>query len=366
MHAILARLGGVLVLAALATAAALAASHPVELDFFYGSGCPHCAALRESLQRMQQRYPELRVREHEVYFDRENARLFERVARGYRVGIEGVPTAFVGDVAAVGYSPEIEVRLEEAVRGCIARGCASPLSRAVAGAPPALTVSAVVAGAAVDSINPCEFAVLIMLVAAILGAGGRRRALAAGLAYSLSVFISYYLMGLGMYSAVQAAGVTHALYLGIAWLAILMGLFNLKDFLWYGKWFAMEVPQAWRPALKGMVQGVTSVPGAFLVGFAVSLFLLPCTSGPYVVILGLLARTATRAEAALWLLLYNVIFVLPMLLITAALHFGWTTTERLEEWRNRSLRGLHLVAGIVLLLLGLGMLAWLWLGGIRA
>ena len=362
MPAILARLAAVLALLA-TSAAALAASHPVELDFFYGSGCPHCAAMQESLQRMQGRIPELRVREHEVYFDRENARLLERVTRGYGVAIEGVPTTFVGDVATVGYSPEIEARLEKAVRDCAEHGCASPLSRAVAGAPPALTVSAVVAGAAVDSINPCEFAVLIMLVAAILGAGGRKRALAAGLAYSLSVFISYYLMGLGLYSAVQAAGVTRALYLGIAWLAIAIGLFNLKDFLWYGKWFAMEVPQGWRPALKRMVQGVTSVPGAFLVGFAVSLFLLPCTSGPYVVILGLLARTTTRGEAALWLLLYNAIFILPMVLITVALHLGWTTTEKLEAWRTRSLESLHLAAGIVLVLLGAGMLAWLGVQG---
>jgi cytochrome c biogenesis protein CcdA/glutaredoxin len=346
----------------LVVAAAASAARPVELDLFYGAGCPHCAAMQEALQRLRERHPELRVREHEVYADRANAGLFEQVARGYGVAIEGVPTVFVGDLVLVGYSGEIEAVLERAIRDCSARGCASPLARVASGAPAGLTPSAVIAGAAVDAINPCAFAVLVILITAILASGAKRRALYAGLAFSLSVFISYYLMGLGLYSAVQAARLTHALYVAIGLLAIVLGLFNLKDFLWYGKWFAMEVPQRWRPAMKRLLQGVTSVPGAFLVGFAVSLFLLPCTSGPYIVVLGLLAKTSTQAQAALWLLLYNAIFVLPMILITGAVYLGWTTTQEIEQWRTRSLRVLHLVAGSVLLLLGLAMLGSLWLG----
>jgi cytochrome c biogenesis protein CcdA len=171
-------------------------------------------------------------------------------------------------------------------------------------------------------------------------------------------------MGLGLYSAVEAAGATQAIYLAVAVLAIIIGLFNLKDYLWYGKCFVMEVPPSWRPALKQLIQKVTSVPGAFLVGFGVSLFLLPCTSGPYIVILGLLAKTTTRTGAALWLLLYNAIFILPMILITVAVYLGMTTLEKTERWRTQHLQLLHLVAGFVLLLLGGGMLVSLWGGWI--
>lgn len=105
---------------------------------------------------------------------------------------------------------------------------------------------------------------------------------------------------------------------------------------------------------------LTSVPGAFLVGFAVSLFLLPCTSGPYIAILGLLAKTATRSDAMLWQLLYSAIFILPMVLINGAVYYGFTTAERVEAWRATRLPLLHLVAGIILLLLGLAMAASLW------
>jgi cytochrome c biogenesis protein CcdA len=124
----------------------------------------------------------------------------------------------------------------------------------------------------------------------------------------------------------------------------------------------MEVPLSWRPALKKLIKSVTSVPGAFLIGFVVSLFLLPCTSGPYIVILGLLAKSATRNYAFLLLLLYNFIFVLPMILITLAVYFNLTTVEKAEKWRKNKLKILHLIAGILVLLLGIGMLISIFLG----
>jgi cytochrome c biogenesis protein CcdA len=357
--ALLLLFGGALLDGALA-----AQPRSVDLVLFHGRGCPHCAAMREYLDKLRQRHPELVVRDYEVYSDAENAQLFERMAAAYGFTIEGVPTAFLGNRVFSGYDDDMRREIEQAVAQCIALGCSSPMQRIAGSTARALTLTlgAVLLAAAVDSINPCEFAVLIILITAVLAAGGKRRALNAGLAFSLSIFLSYYLMGLGLYSAVEAAGVTRGLYIAVAVLAILLGLFNLKDYLWYGKWFLMEVPLSWRPNLKRLVGGVTSVPGAFLIGFVVSLFLLPCTSGPYIVILGLLAKTETRTAAMLWLVLYNIVFIAPMIAITTAVYFGLTTAERAEEWRTHNLRTLHLIAGVIILLLGLGMVASLWFG----
>lgn len=336
---------------------------PVDFVLFYGRGCPHCAVMRQFLETMRPRYPELRLREYEVYFDAENARLFERVADAYKIKIDGVPTAFLGERVFNGYAEDMQPDIEQAIKECITRQCSSPLDRiAVTSPAPLLTFGAVVAAAAVDAINPCAFAVLIILLAAVVAAGGRRRALYAGLAFSLAVFLSYFLMGLGLYSAVAAAGVTRGLYVAVAALAIALGLFNLKDYFWYGKWFLMEVPLSWRPTLKRIIGGVTSVAGAFFVGFLVSLFLLPCTSGPYFVIVGLLAKTETRLVAMGWLALYNIVFVTPMMAIAAAAYFGFTTAEKAEEWRARNLQRLHLAAGLIMLSLGLVMIAALWFG----
>jgi len=81
------------------------------------------------------------------------------------------------------------------------------------------------------------------------------------------------------------------------------------------------VPESLRPRLKRAIGAATSPAGAFISGAAVALFLLPCTIGPYVVGCGMLAALSP-ADAAVYLLLYNAIFVLPMIAITLAIGLG--------------------------------------------
>ncbi len=353
----------------------------VELYSFYGMGCPHCGVLSSFLEDLEEKYPNLEVKEYEIYFDKENRKLFEYMANSFGVEIQGVPTVFIDEKVIVGFSNAIGENIEEEVKRCSEDCCASPIDKIDAEKVTEitgdksplkdpertklfakLTIPAVVFAAAVDAINPCAFAVLIILLATLLAAGKKKKILYAGLAFTSSIFISYYLMGLGLYTAIQAAGLTHLFYFIVAILAIIIGLFNLKDYLWYGRWFVMEVPLSWRPKMKALLKGVTSVPGAFLIGFVVSLFLLPCTSGPYIVILGLLAEATTRYYAMGLLVLYNLIFISPMLLITLGIFKGFTSVEKAEEWRCRKLKVLHLIAGLIILCLGIGMLLALKLG----
>ena len=329
------------------------AAEPVDVLVFYGQGCAHCAAALNFLD--QYNATDVQVAAYEVYFNQSSRDLLSALAATYNQSVQGVPTIFIGGKMIAGFD---QPAIEQAIAVCAQTNCTNPLTVATpkAGAFKKLTIPAVLAAAAVDAINPCAFAVLIILITTILLSKNRKRALLAGLAFAAAIFISYYLMGVGLYSAIGAAGVGHVFFLIVALLAIIIGLFNLKDYLWYGKWFVMEVPLSWRPRLKGLIHRVVSVPGAFITGFAVSLFLLPCTSGPYIIILGLLAAVASRKYALLLLLLYNAIFVLPMVLITLAIYFGFTTAEQAEAWRQGKLEKLHLIAGIILLLLGLAML----------
>ncbi|MBN1644450.1 hypothetical protein JW851_00220 [Candidatus Woesearchaeota archaeon] len=356
-------------------------SKEVILYDFYGKGCPHCAKLISFLDDIELKYSNIKIIKKEIYFDDANRELFQDMAASFGEEISGVPTVFIDDKVFVGFSDSIGASLEKEIERCSLDGCNDPMEHVktpettsiVAESSPledpgktklkqSLTLGAVISAAAVDAINPCAFAVLIILLTTILAADNRKRALYAGLAFTFSIYISYFLMGLGLYSAIQAAKFTHYFYTIVAVLAILVGLFNLKDFFAYGKWFVMEVPVSWRPRLKCIIGGVTSVPGAFLIGFIVSLFLLPCTSGPYIVILGLLAKTATKNYALLLLLIYNLIFILPMLLITGAIYFGLTTTHKAEKWRKKQLKILHLIAGIIILLLGIGMFVAMYFG----
>lgn len=226
----------------------------------------------------------------------------------------------------------------------------------------ALTIPVVIGAAIVDAINPCAFAVLILLMTVILARGKRKKALFAGFAFSASIYISYFLMGLGLFSALQSSGLTRTFYIVVTVLAFIVGILNIKDYFWYGKGLLMEIPISWRPRMKKLIKGITSIPGAFIVGFVVSLFLLPCTSGPYIVILGLLAKQTTQLTGILYLLLYNLIFVSPMITITLVIYKGLSTVERLERLRQRRLRLLHLIAGIIMVIIGILMTLAISLG----
>jgi len=165
--------------------------------------------------------------------------------------------------------------------------------------------------------------------------------------------------------------VSYYFYKVIGLVAILIGLFNIKDYFWYGKIVLMEIPYKWRPRLKKLLRGATSPAGAFIIGFAVCLFELPCTGGPYLVILGLLAEKLTKWAAMPLLLYYNLIFILPLVIITLVIYLSMKNIEehgdkkkidihgKLEQWRQRNIRLLHLIAGIIMVILGLMILFFL-------
>jgi cytochrome c biogenesis protein CcdA len=332
--------------------------------FFYGEGCRHCAAVAPVIGAIEAENSGMVVHRFEVYGNRDNLLLLNEYFDAYGVPQEerGIPAVFVSDRYLVGDTP-ILTELEPLVTGGGAAACPSldvnvSASGSSGGSSPAealggISLLTVIGAAAVDSINPCAIAVLLILLTALIAAGERKRALKAGLAFTASIYIAYFLFGLGLFSALQVTGLSFWFYKAVGFIAIAIGLANLKDYFWYAKGgFVMEIPRSWRPSLKKILGGVTTPAGAFLSGFVVCLFELPCTGGPYIFILGLLAERATQALAVPVLLLYNVFFVLPLLVITVAVYLGRTDVGKAGEWKERNIRKLHLAAGVVMLLLG--------------
>lgn len=360
---------------------------------YIGQGCPHCANVEAyvSENKLDKIFP---ITFKEVYYDRANAQEFTAVAEklGAPLNKRGVPFMVYGGQYWIGDTPIIKVlgdryegwKVEESVKN--GNGINTPVGNAestvdsVGGAETdtgagdgsaaidnggesavakaGVTIPILISAAIVDSINPCEFAILIILLSTIIAGSGKRRALYSGLAFAAAVFLSYFAMGLGLYKAIALVGVSALFMKIIAVIAILLGLFNLKDFFYYGKGFLMEVPLSWRPKMKAIIRSVTSPLGAFAIGFLISLFLLPCTSGPYIVILGLLGAQETFWSAFKYLLLYNVVFVLPMIIITIAVYKGFSTNKA-EEIRMKRLRVLHLIAGVVLVAMGI-VIMWVY------
>ena len=233
-----------------------------------------------------------------------------------------------------------------------------------AGAPisQVLTLSKILSLATVDAINPCALAVLALMLITILtyNPNNKRKILLAGLAFISSVFIMYLFYGLVIikfFQLIQAlTSIRLWLYKALGFLAIVLGILNIKDFLKYKPGsLGTEMPMFLRPKVKKIISRVTSPTGAFVVGALVTVFLLPCTIGPYVICGGILS-TLGLLKSLPWLLLYNLIFVLPMLIITIIVYLGVARVENVSDWKDKNIRYLHLIAGIIIFLLGLAMI----------
>jgi len=229
-----------------------------------------------------------------------------------------------------------------------------------------LTIGYVTTLSLVDAINPCALAVMTMVLMNLLlyDPNNKKRVLYGGLAFTLAVFILYFLYGLIMIQffahTIPATGIYSSyVYKGFGVLAIILGLLNLKDFLWYQPGtIATEMPMTFRPRLKMMLKRVTSPAGAFITGLFVTLFLLPCSIGPYVIFSGK-ASVLSFFQTLPWLFIYNLIFIIPMLAITFVIFFGVSTIERVSGWKEKNVHLLHLGEAIILIALGILMLTGL-------
>jgi len=349
--------------------------------YFYGEGCPHCGATGIYLDKLELRYPSLEIDEFEIYYNKQNLRLLQDYFEAYEVPMEkqGVPVVFLSKSYFVGDRPIMEY-LEGTIIANENVTCPSLVKDETLGvigqkSPKhlieTLTFGVVTGAAIVDSINPCAIAVLLILLGGLLAVKERKRILKTGFAFIASIYLAYFLFGVGILAALALTGVSYYFYKVIGLVAILIGLFNIKDYFWYGKIVLMEIPYKWRPRLKKLLRGATSPAGAFIIGFAVCLFELPCTGGPYLVILGLLAEKLTKWAAMPLLLYYNLIFILPLVIITLVIYLSMKNIEehgdkkkidihgKLEQWRQRNIRLLHLIAGIIMVILGLMILFFL-------
>ena len=218
-----------------------------------------------------------------------------------------------------------------------------------------------------DSVNPCAFAVLTMVLLAILIKNPKRKdkILFGGLSFAFAVYLGYLFYGLIIiqFFLVFAEFLRHNaiwIHKGLATLAMIIGALNIRDFFSYKPGgIATEMPISLRPKVKKIIKKVTSPSGAFIIGFIVTLFLLPCTIGPYIVASGILAELGTIG-AIPWLLYYNLLFILPMLIVVGLIYFGFARVHQLGGWKEANIKNLHLIAGILLFLVGLALfLGWL-------
>lgn len=227
-----------------------------------------------------------------------------------------------------------------------------------------VTLGIVMAAALADSINPCVFGVLIFLLAYMTRVfKNKTRMLIAGLIYVTAVYLTYFLIGMGIFTLAYTAGLAKPFYRFAAIVAILAGLFEIKDYFWYGRGFSLQmIPGAskrikmYSKTMEKMEtkHPIVSLAIAALLGVFVVFVELPCTGAPYLAILGMLS-TGQYAAGIPLLLLYNLIFILPLFVIIGLVYTG-QTSKKLSKWRKKYRGTMRLGIGLFLLLLGAYML----------
>ena len=226
-----------------------------------------------------------------------------------------------------------------------------------------LTLALVLGAAAIDSINPCAIGVLLFLGSILLRVSSKKTLLLnLGFTYILTVYTVYTLSGLGLiwfqvtlirYGFAESVGII------VGALVIVLGLIEIKDFFWYGKGISLEISPQHKEKLTKMAEKISWL-GMISIGSFVAMVELPCTGGPYLAITAILAKSFDM-KAFIYLLIYNVIFILPLLIIFLLLYFG-TSTLKLKQWRQKHRKWMNLSSGLLMISLGILLIAYYQLG----
>lgn len=214
------------------------------------------------------------------------------------------------------------------------------------------TLSIVIGSAAIDSINPCAIGVLILMISVVLGGkGSTKRLLLLGGLYIFAIFMTYLIAGLGLIYFLASVPLYVAEYLSlfVGSFVILAGLLEIKDYFWYGKGFSLQIPHYFIDKIHKFSKNVT-IPGVMFLGAFIAGVELPCTGAPYIAIITLLSLNF-NFQALMLLVLYNVVFVSPLIFILV-LVAGGTKVANIKKWKQSNKGYMRLSMGLMLILLG--------------
>ncbi len=215
----------------------------------------------------------------------------------------------------------------------------------------------IIGAALIDGINPCAFGVLLFMLAYLAKTANKTKMLINGLIYIFFVFLTYLVAGLVLLPVIRKlAGFSVVSYYVIAGIIALAGLLEIKDYFWYGKGFSLTIFPSEAARIKKYVKNFGDSPftAAFL-GVFVALVELPCTGAVYLAVLALMSLSGITGGNITYLIVYNLIFVFPLVVILFFVHKGVHLTK-FEKWRNTHKGLMRLFAGVLLLVLSAWML----------
>jgi cytochrome c-type biogenesis protein len=210
---------------------------------------------------------------------------------------------------------------------------------------PLVTVAALV-----DSINPCAFSVLLITIAFLFSLGKDRTSIVkVGGAYIFGIFAVYLLIGLGILKALTLFNTPHFMSRLGALLLLIFGVITLLDEFFPNFPIRPKIPRAVHRYLAFAMEKA-SLPAAAILGAMVGVFEFPCSGGPYLLILGFLHDKETYLTGLGYLIYYNLVFVLPLVIILAAAS-DRALLQRVDNWKKSNDSSMQFWSGVALITL---------------
>lgn len=334
-----------------------------ELVYFYQKGCPKCDRASYLLQYIGKRYPHLKVTQIDLNTV-DGKRLNESLSTRLNLPPEKrliAPSIFVGTDAL---SPEeitearVEALIEKHKKGAGASAVQveqeemKKADETIVQRFKSFGIFAILLAGLVEGLNPCALATLVFFISYLTMIGGKRNEiLMVGIGFSVSSFLTHLLLGVGILSFIQHFSFfplfTRLVY-GITFaISVLLGVLSLYDYVQLKKGrpakMMLQVPDFLKKKIHKIIrtrssgfeadqerQPVRFLLVAFLIGSVVTLLQSTCTSQVYLPTLLFVTNIPSmKGSAVFYLVLYNLVYVLPLVAIFGIACWG-VSSERLS------------------------------------
>jgi thiol-disulfide isomerase/thioredoxin len=346
-------------------------SFTVDLAYFYQKGCPKCDRANVLLKYMAKKYPQLNIKEIDLNTP-DGKRLNETLSNRLNLPMEKrliAPSIFIGN----DYIPSgeiIESKVEALIQKyekeetksvvAIEKGEIKKAEESMVKRFKSLGILTIVSAGLLDGINPCAFATLIFFISYLTFVGRKRREILwVGLGFSGAVFVTYLLIGFGILSFIQHFSFlplfSRIVYILTIAFALVLGILSLYDYIQLKRGrpseMKLQLPDFLKKRIHQTIREESKSTRYFLAaiaaGFIVSLLEFTCTGQVYLpTILFVTNIPSLRANAISYLVLYNLMFIIPLLIIFGVVYWG-VTSEQLAFFLKKRASSIKLFTSLL-------------------
>jgi cytochrome c biogenesis protein CcdA len=322
----------------------------IVIEYFYYDPsklpCPACddpkiAMIEDLMSEIEREYAD------QVYVERLDVSSEPGASRWRNYGSPQVPALVINYT----FCMKKEEITAESLKGILdAYLSGSPVPKKVCASEDFPILLLVVLSGLIDGINPCAIALLTFFLAFLYSINRTRRdVMKIAATYIIGLYVVYLSIGLGLLHSVEFFGIARPFSIIGVTALVFYGLINIKDSLWPGK-YSLKFPKKALPTVKRLLERA-SMPAALAMGVLVGLLEFPCTGGIYVFILSLLGGE-TFLNGFAYLLIYNLMFIVPLLIILL-IGSNIESVTKMDRWRQQRRHQIRLITGIIMVFLGL-------------